>query len=228
MYGYTGMSEDDSGPWIFFPDDQPPPLTQINEVNRDPMCVFPAWVYPPDSQLQKEQPLGYNQPVYDDLDPTRSYIAYDNNFSIIEDVNTYQTVRQAYDPKIAISMRSGDGDFPLGKSDKIVSLHNAKDSGDNPSSSDYVSSYNSQPMTTILMTGFAIRAGYPPVIPSAFHYKNSALVRSGQSIVNVKQIAKGRIPVYLATWSIPYYANTSVHTNFFANLKATGFVGDLT
>lgn len=232
VYGYVGMNENDVGPFVFYPKDQLEDKVRINTVgpatNDNAAGYLPAWAYPADSQLNKEQPLSYNQPDYGDLDPARSYIAYDNNFNIIEDIQTFQTVRQSYDPNIALSMRSGDGKFALGKSDKIVALHNATYSGNNPSNNDYVSGYNSQPTTTILMTGYAIRAGFPPVIPSAFHYRNTSLIRSGQSNVTVKQVAKGAIPVYLATWSIPYYANTSVHTNFFADLESTAFTGDLT
>lgn len=228
VYGYTGMNEDDVGPWVFFPDDQSPDQVRITDADASTFSPLPAWVYPPDSQLQKEQPLGYSQPDYTNFDPEKSYIAHENTFTVIEDVNTFQTVRQAYDSRIDNAMKSQLGDALVGKSNKFVSLHNMQATSNTPSNSDYVSSYNSQPVTTILMTGYAMRVGSPPSIPIAFRYKGSSLIRSGQSAVSVKLIAKGALPVYLATWSIPYYANTSVHTNFFKDLESTGFAGVLT
>ena len=224
VYGYTGMNED-PGPWVFYPDNQSPDNVKINKAVQGKNIS--AWVYPPDEK-QADESYGRSQPDYLLLDPKKSYIAQDNTFTVIEDVNTYQVARQTNDANIDNAMKSQLGINPVGQSNKYVSLHNMQATSQYPSNNDYVSSYNSQPITTILMTGYAIRAGFPPSIPCAFQYKGSKLIRSGQSSVSVKQVAKGAIPVYLATWSIPYYANTSVHTNFFADLQSSGFTGVLT
>jgi hypothetical protein len=155
---------------------------------------------------------------------------HENSFQILEDVNTFQVVRQRYDVNIDRAMKSALGDNIVGKENRTVALHNmqAVSEGLHPSDQDYTTSYNSQPVTTIVMSGYAIRVGFPPTIPCAFQYKTHPLVRSGQSIVTLKQLGKGIVPVYLATWSIPYYVNTSVHTNFFKDLTSSGFSGVLT
>lgn len=226
VYGYTALNED-GGPWVFYPDDQPLNQVRINTVGSDPTARYGAWVEDP-AGINESQ--AYSQPSYEDLDPKASYITHENTFSVIEDVNTFQVVRQTYDSTVNNAMRSYFGDSPPTKSSKNISLHNAGGATTSvtPPESDYVSSYNSQPITTVLMSGYAVRVGFPPSIPTAFNYKGSSLIRSGQSIVSVRQIGKGRMPVYLATWSIPYYANTSVHSNFFVDLKSTGFAGGLT
>lgn len=228
VYGYVGFNESDTGPWVFYPDDQTNNNVKISYAGQG--VNLPAWVYPSDPIPNESQ--AKSQPDYSDLSPEKSYVMYDNNFSIIEDVNTFQIARQSYDGNIDASMKSYQNSNPYypDKSTRHVALHNAGDRSatQSPPDSDYVSSYNSQPITTILMTGYAIRAGFPPSIPSAFQYKGSSMVRSGQSTVTVKQIAKGAIPVYLATWSIPYYVNTSVHSNFFRDLESVAFAGDLT
>ena len=228
VYGYTGMNED-AGPWIFIPDDQNTDNVKVNLAGHG--INLPAWVYPGDSRGNNEE-AATSQPKIDayssGVNPSQSYLHYDNSFSIIEDVNTFQVVRQAYDTKIDNSMKSFLGSNAPGKSHYVLTLHNSLESNPVPPSSDYTTSYNSQPVTTILMSGSALRAGYPPTIPIAFQYKGSSLVRSGQSIVTIKQLAQGAVPVYLATWSIPYYANTSVHSNFFKDLESTAFAGDLT
>jgi hypothetical protein len=227
VYGYTGMNEDDFGPWVYFPEYQTVDQTKISRVDNAPAGHLPNWIYPANTP-DNDESSAQNQPVYVDLDPKKSYITQENTFTIIEDVNTFQIARQAYDSRIDNAMKSQLGNSPVGKDNKFVSLHNMQSNSDIPVTTDYTASYNSQPTTTIMMTGYAVRAGFPPTIPCAFYYKGSSLIRSGQSVVSVKQIAKGAIPVYLATWSIPYYANTSVHTNFFKDLESTGFSGVLT
>lgn len=228
VYGYVGMNEDDFGPWVFYPKDQTTDTVRINTVGPD-KTIKKAWIYETTNQSADES-RAKSQPDFADLDISASYIAHENSFSIIEDVNTFQVARQTYDENIKRAMQSYNGDILPQKSTKVVGLHNMEGTTQSlrPSTADYVSSYNSQPITTILMSGFAIRAGFPPAIPSAFRYQGSSLTRSGQSIVTVKQIAQGRIPVYLATWSIPYYANTSVHTNFYSDLKSAAYSGVLT
>ena len=225
VYGYTGMNEDELGPWVYFPEYQTLQQTKINSAVQG--NNISNWIYPANTPNNDES-SAQNQPVYADLDPKKSYITQENTFTIIEDVNTFQIARQAYDSRIDNAMKSQLGNSPAGKDNKFVFLHNMQSNSDVPVTTDYTASYNSQPTTTIMMTGYAVRAGFPPTIPCAFYYKGSSLIRSGQSVVSVKQIAKGAIPVYLATWSIPYYANTSVHTNFFKDLESTGFSGVLT
>lgn len=225
VYGYTAMNESDVGPWIFYPDDQTPDQVKINKAVHG--INLPAWVYPPDSPITGNQSQDF-MTNYETFDPEASYISHENTFSIIEDVNTFQVVRQSYNSVIDSAMKSFNGEvFPL-KSTKVVNLHGVTPSiGNGLPTSDYVASYNSQPVTKVVMSGYSVRAAYPPSIPVAFRYKGTSLVRAGQSIVNMRQLAKGDIPIYIATWSIPYYANTSVHTNFFADLNLTGFAGDL-
>jgi len=236
VYGYTGLIED-GGPYVYYPTDQVRDQVKINKVKTD--HKIPAWVTTVDTPRNDESaaymqndytPLGDpSVPLLEALQPNKSYIHHENTFTIIEDVNTFQVTRQSYATSIDKSMKTQNGLFPPSNMDKDVFLHHMGGAtSDLPPSTDYVASYNSQPITTIVMTGYAIRAGFPPSIPSAFQYKGSALVRCGRSQISVKQIAQGKVPVYLATWSIPYYANTSVHSNFFKDLESTAFAGVLT
>jgi hypothetical protein len=223
VYGYTGISEDD-GPYLYYPDDQ---LIQNVKINKAVHGInLPAWVYPPNEDTTQPS----TQQKYSADLAKRSYIMHENSFQILEDVNTFQVVRQRYDVNIDRAMKSALGVNIVGKENRTVALHNmqAVSEGLHPSDQDYTTSYNSQPVTTIVMSGYAIRVGFPPTIPCAFQYKTHPLVRSGQSIVTLKQLGKGIVPVYLATWSIPYYVNTSVHTNFFKDLTSSGFSGVLT
>lgn len=236
VYGYTGFNENDVGPWVFYPTYQS--LDQVKINNAGPAIPLPGWVYDIDNRVDYNEQTKIlpetKQAGVVDVDPVASYLAHENTFSIMEDVNTYQIPRQKCDSNIDLSMKSYLGNqggvATQTKASTNVALHNAQiaSPGQQPATSDYVRSYNSQPITRIVMSGYSVRAGYPPVIPCAFSYKNSSLYRTGQSNVTVKQLAQGPMPIYLATWTIPYYANTSVHSNFFADLNALGLSGDLT
>jgi hypothetical protein len=166
------------------------------------------------------------------IDPEISWIDYKINTTLVEDHNTTQVVRQSYDANVKTglqSFRDNNGQYegkPNKNTTKFV-LNNANTSGADQPTDEVVSTFNGQPNSVVILSGYAIRAGFPVPIPSILSYQNKAVYRTGQAMYSNRIISKGEIPVYLATWSIPYYIDQTKHRDVFADLKINGYTGEL-
>lgn len=176
------------------------------------------------------------------VDPEISWIDYKINTTIVENINTSQVVRQSYDASIDAAMKSFQvtnaptPEVPLPspeargkptKGSRNFSINNAGVSGLDQPAGEVVSTFNGQPSSIIILSGYAIRAGLPIPIPSILSYQNKAVYRAGQAMYSNRIISKSEIPVYLATWSIPYYIDNNKHRDVFKDLKINGYTGEL-
>lgn len=226
IYGYTKMLEGTLKPYIFIPEDRVNANTGVNNIGYQNALYYAD---APNANAQGVDEAAANlEPAYTDLDPAESYIAYEAECSFVEKHNTFQYTRQKYDDSIKYSLQSYYGQStPPGKENTKFTFNNPGTS-QLPSDSDYTSSYNAQSNMAVVLSGYAVRVGYPPTIPSVLSYGQNPVIRAGQAMYSMKQVARGPLPIYLARWSIPYYVNTSVHKNVFENLNVNGYSGDLT
>lgn len=228
LYGYMGNAESTSQPTLFIPQDYSlsGPQPKVNAVGYS--NSLGAWVttYPQDQSQQHTKTVDqwYSS-------PERTYMDYQCSFEILEDVNTFQYVRQKFDNRIdnmVKSFQNSPGFTPLDKYHKSYTINNQPTSADLPSADDIVSSYNGQSQSILVLTGHAVRAGFPPTIPSAFSYGGKPLTRAGRSSIKMVTAGRGQMPTYVASWVIPYYIDTNQHANVFANLVTNAYSGVLT
>lgn len=161
------------------------------------------------------------------VDPEISWIDYQVNFTVVENHNTAQVVRQSYDNSVKLGLQSYLGEGAPVKATKSFSINNGGASGADPPTGEVVSTFNGQSNTVIILSGYAIRAAYPTPMPSILTYKGSPVFRAGQATYSNRIISKGEIPVYLATWSIPYYIDSTKHADVFNKLDVNGYTGEL-
>lgn len=166
------------------------------------------------------------------IDPKVSWVAYSLNTTILENHNTIQVVRQSYDESIKLGLQSFNGIGKPNKEYTKFSTNNGTGTATipgnyDPPADEVVSTYNGQSNTVVLLTGYAVRVGYPCPMPSVISYKSNPVYRAGQAMYSNKIISKGEIPVYLATWSIPYYIDKNRHIDVFNDLNVNGYSGDL-
>ena len=161
------------------------------------------------------------------VDPNKSWIAYENNIAIVENHNTAQVVRQSYDNNIKIALQSYLGQDKPTKTSTNFSINNAGTSeAITPPTGEVVTTYNGQSNMVVILSGYAIRAGFPCPMPSVLSYRDNPVYRAGQAAYSNRIISHGEIPVYLATWSIPYYIDYTKHENVFQKLVVNGYSGD--
>jgi hypothetical protein len=161
------------------------------------------------------------------VDPAISWVDYQANITLFENCNTVQVVRQSYDNNVKLGLQSFLGQGKPDKDSTKFTINNGRASGADPPSGEVVSTFNGQSNTVVVLSGYAVRAGYPVPMPSILSYKGNAVYRAGQSMYSNRIISKGEVPIYLATWSIPYYIDYSKHADIFADLKVNGYSGDL-
>jgi hypothetical protein len=234
-YGYRQTSEDTFrfNTLIYFPCDYTGKLDPNDPLS--PNIKQTEYTYLEASEIEStvdEQPNKSNTDKDTSLfkfklDPSISWIDYQANITVFENCNTIQVVRQSYDNNVKLGLQSFLGEGKPDKDSTTFTVNNGKASSADPPSGEVVSTFNGQSNTVVVLSGYAVRAGYPVPMPSILTYKNSPVYRAGQAMYSNRIISKGEVPIYLATWSIPYYIDYSKHADIFADLKVNGYSGDL-
>ncbi len=227
IYGYLGHTNNTNQAMVWIPEDPVSPYSNNSLVNEISANAIPAWNQGSLDSYESNSPspnAAASNPV---TNPDQSYVDYQCEFALVEEHNTYQFVRQKCDANIANALKSNASADLLSKYTREFNVNNSMSSSP-LAPSDYTSSYNGQSNMMLVMSGYAVRAGLPAPIPSVFTYNGTGVMRGGKAVYSNKQIGRGETPLYLATWSIPYYVNTMNHPNVFQNLQSNALTGVLT
>ena len=164
-----------------------------------------------------------------DTDKESSYLDYDIQISVVESNTTYQMVKQCYSSYVEKVLKSGNTvSSELGKATTgFIINNNAAPEGTYEQDVKRASSYSSGSQYNVILSGHAVRVGYPTPIPSLLAYEGNNLYKGGEAIYTQKQIGISNKPVYMSAWSIPYLVDKDPIRDIFNKLIGSFETGKL-